>query len=115
MEYVLYFVFGYVLAILTWAFYISAMNLIRLRNELKLTKAVQFHAYILFSIGIVLDFLLNWLIATIIFVQLPSFKRPLLTHRLIYNKANCTGWRQRLAFNICAHMLNPFSYPKDHC
>lgn len=109
MEFVFVVAAGYVLALVTWLFYLAATNLIRIRKQL--TGFAMVNGYILVTIGLILDTLLNVFVGTLIFLELP--KEFLFTPRLQRQKKSSSKWRAATANWICANLLNPFD--PDHC
>lgn len=102
-------VFGYVLAVLTWIFYLAAYHLVPLRKELH--PVAKAHAYVIVGIGLALDVILNVVVATVLFVDPP--RELLLTTRLKRYKAGPDGWRRSFADWVCEHLLNQFD--EGHC
>lgn len=99
----------YVLMLVTWLFYLAAMNLIKLKDEL--TGMAKFNGYILIIIGVTLDFLLNAIVGSLLFLEPP--REWLLTDRLQRHKKKPDHWRFKIANYICGNLLNPFD--PDHC
>lgn len=98
----------YVLMLVTWLFYLAAMNLIKLKDQLH--GFAKFNGYILVTIGVILDVLLNWIVGSILFLEIP--REFLLTERLQRHKKG-KGWRYKLAYWLCENLLNPFD--PGHC
>lgn len=128
MEWLLYsFLFMYA----TWAFYLAVMNLIRVKKEMPLIA--KLFAYPLAFAGIILDLLLNIVIGSILFVQVPNLRHLLFTARLqehldnmdTYYDAWDRGerpsvsrldlWRWDVAVWICKNLLDPFDSRGFHC
>jgi len=102
-------ILGYAIAVLTWIFYLAAYHLIPLRDQLH--PVAKAHAYVIVGIGLVLDAILNIVVATIAFGDLP--REWLLTTRLKRYKAGRLGWRRVVAYWVCEHLLNQFD--EGHC
>lgn len=104
---------GWVLGLTTWLFYLAAQSL--MPRKLVLNRIVLFHAYLLVAIGLVLDFLLNVLVASALFLAPPQ--ELLLTKRLVRYKYDERerAWRRRLAGWICAELLDTFAADGCHC
>lgn len=102
-------VFCYVLILMTWLFYLAAMNLIKIKDDL--SGIAKFNGYILIAIGLVLDVLLNVIVGSLLFLELP--RELLLTDRLQRHKKKPDHWRYKIAHFICHNLLNPFD--PDHC
>jgi len=102
-------VLGYILAVLTWLFYVAIYHLIPIRHQLH--PVAKVHAYVLVGVGLVLDFALNTVVASVVFADIP--REWLLTQRLKRYKVGRTGWRRVAAWWICEHLLNQFD--EGHC
>jgi len=94
----------------TWGMYLAVMNLMAARKTMPLVT--KFFAYPLAAIGIIMDVLINIVVGTIIFVELP--KTWLLTARL-QSHMDDPNWRGALAVWICANLLDPFDARGYHC
>lgn len=99
----------YVLSLITWLFYVALMHLKRYRDRLH--PFAKFNAYILIAIGLPLDVLVNWIVGTILFLEIP--REILFTTRLSRHKKG-RGRKQRLAVWLCSHLLDPFDNG-NHC
>jgi uncharacterized membrane protein YhaH (DUF805 family) len=102
------------LFLLTAVFYIAVMKLRDVRDSGELAKlhwSVTVTAYTLLWIGLVLDMLLNWVVMTLVFVELPQ--EVLTTQRVRRHKFHSTGWRQKVALFFCRNYLTPFD--ANHC
>ena len=113
MKYILTFLGIYSTLFVTWIFYLAVMNLKRHRAQLH--PIAKIHAYPLLFIGLIFDFLVNVVVGTILFLDLPQ--ETLLTgrlkryHRIAYENT----WRAQLADWICTHLLDQFDPDGDHC
>lgn len=113
MNYAIYAAGAYALALATWIFYLAVMALIPHRHNLRpIAKA---HAYLLVAVGLVLDVVLNVIVASIMFLEPPHPRRMLLTARLSYHNTRAHGWRTRLARWLCVHLLDQFDPRGHHC
>jgi len=104
---------GYGLAVVTWVFYLAVMNIARFRSDLyPIAKA---HAYVLVVMALVLDFLLNVVVGTVVFLKPPQ--DLLLTHRLSRYISNPSErlWRRKLAGWFCSRLLDQFDPMGLHC
>jgi hypothetical protein len=107
---------GYTLALfiglvyLTYVHYVAIMHFARFRDTL--TKVQVIWGYSLYFVGFLLDFALNIVVMTVMFLQLP--RQVLVTSRLsclIYDK----GWRGKVAKWICTQWLDGFDPKGPHC
>lgn len=101
------------LAYLTFVHFAAVMGLQRAREAGTLTRAQKPLAYIALVIGLVLDFLLNVAVCTLLFVELP--REWLVTARLIRHKRAGQGWRFRLASWLCENLLDNLDPKGCHC
>lgn len=99
---------GYVF--LCWVWYLAVMNLKAQRDQL--IGCARWLAKLTLAIGLVLDFFLNVIVATLVFLDLP--REATVTKRLSRYCGDC-GWRSRLAFWICNRLLDPFDPEGKHC
>lgn len=111
-EYALY------LVAFLWLFYgeyIRVMGIYRAHLQ-KLLK--PYHYILLFPyllLGITMDILANFTIATVVFEEMPT--QLLVTTRLkqIIHNPNITDYRKELANDICHNLLDPFDPSGKHC
>jgi len=104
---------SYLLFLVTWIFYLAVMNLAPVRHELK--PIAKVNGYILLSIGLVLDFVLNVVVCSVLFLKYP--RDILLTGRLTryINDPKERPWRRQLACWVCTHLLDQFDPKGIHC
>ena len=79
----------------------------------RLNKFTLVLAFPVVILGYAMDILANWLIAPIIFLDLP--RELLVTSRLIRYQTEDSGWRAKLSFYICEHLLDVFDPTGNHC
>jgi len=98
-----------VLFINTFIFYLAVMKL-RDAQKSGLLESVHISVlslgYTILFIGLVFDTLLNWILLTITFWELP--KEFLCTTRIVRHKFRGEGWRQTQSFWWCKNWLTPF-------
>jgi hypothetical protein len=96
-----------------WAVYVLVMGLYRahLQKRIGLVIYILGSPFILF--GMVMDFIINFTVAAIVFVDLP--REPLVTGRLQRYVAIGSGWRFRLANWTCNNLLDVFDPSGNHC
>jgi hypothetical protein len=95
-----------------WGFYLAVMNLVRVKDQGKLTKVALYLGYPLFIIGGSLDILINWIILTIALLEIP--RELTVTSRLSrYNKIG-SGWRYRVAVWFAVNLLDPYDPSGKH-
>jgi hypothetical protein len=101
-------VLGLALAVfyLTWVFYAAVMNLKRVRDAGKLTGVNRALGMLTLAIGLLFDLAVNWLIATVLFAELPRVGEWLLSARITRLIAEDCGWRRRLALFMRTQLLD---------
>ena len=98
----------------TWIIYIAVMSLRTLRDNgtfYELNWSVRWLAYVTLYVGLVLDALLNVLVLSVLFLELP--KEILSTARVRRWKKSGYGYRKNLACWLCKQWLTPFD--ARHC
>lgn len=109
-----YLIISVALFITTFLFYLAVMSLRLARDTGTLINAhwsVYGVSYGLLFIGYVLDVLLNWIVLTVAFLELPQ--EFLSTARVTRHKHHSGGWRQAEAKWFCKNWLTPFD--ARHC
>lgn len=96
----------------TWLFYLAIMNLKRAKDNGKLTKIVYVLGYPLLFVGLVLDILSNFLLFTVLLLEIP--RETLVTTRLSRHICG-TGWRSKIAKWFCINLLDQFDPSGTHC
>lgn len=90
----------------TWVFFAAIMNIKRVRDAGKLTRTARVLGMATLAIGLVLDLAVNWLIAPVLFLELPRWREWLLSARITRLIAAGTGWRARLALWLRMQLLD---------
>jgi hypothetical protein len=104
---------AYAALVLLWALYIMAMGL---QPHLKTMHPIaKVHGCALFLLAAVFDVVVNWTVASALFLQLPQ--ELMLTARLkrYHAPAYAGSWRAYLAEWICEHLLDQFDPRGKHC
>jgi hypothetical protein len=101
----------FILFFILWIFYLAVMNL--KRNELEISKYAKPLALMILYLGVLLDFIFNVVVGTLIFLQIP--RNWLFTGRLERNLERKEGWRYSLAKWFCQNYLDPFDPDGSHC
>lgn len=102
-----------VLVYATWTHYAAVMHLMEARDSGRLTRVQKPLAAVTLAVGLAIDFALNVLVCTPLFVELP--REWLVTQRLIRHKRGGYGWRFRLASWLCAQLLDTLDPKGCHC
>lgn len=113
MDILLFAAAGYALMVATWVLYLAIMGLAPHRERLH--PVAKFHAYALLGIGLVLDFLLNVVVCSVLFLKYPQ--NVLLTGRLkrYIRDPHERPWRRNMAAWLCRHLLDQFDPSGCHC
>lgn len=97
---------------LLFILYTSVMNILAAHKAGRIKPAAYPFAVSIFVLGVLLDLVVNLVIFTILFLEIPQ--HWLVTKRLASHKPHNT-WRGKLARWICETFLNPFDPTGDHC
>jgi hypothetical protein len=100
------------LFISTFVFFVALMKMREIQNEIfRLHWSVRWCCFFLLFIGLILDTLLNWIVLSVAFAELP--REFLSTARVIRHKYESTHWRKDMALWFCKNWLVPFDI--RHC
>lgn len=88
---------------LLWIFYTAIMRLKMVRDAGGLTLAMKVFGYPALVVGLVLDFAVNVVLGSLVFLELP--REWTLSGRL-WRLSNDEGWRQRLAVSLRVALLD---------
>jgi hypothetical protein len=94
-----------------WVFYLAVMNLKRVRDEKKLTPLVTAVASPLIASAIALDVLLNVIVLTVVFMEIP--KEYTISQRLRRYNSTEKGYRLKVA-KFMEQFLDPFDPSGEH-
>jgi len=99
---------------ITWGGFLMMMPLKRNLQEGRLNNWNKIFGYPWAFCFIVLDFLFNMTVGTVMFLDIP--RDLLFTKRLDrYINSNKYTWRMRLAYYFCTRFLDPFDPDGYHC
>lgn len=96
-----------------WIYYLAVMCLAYADGKARLAGMTRAFAYCVLGPGYLLDFLTNALLASVLFMELPT--EWLLTARLTRHLNESNGWRRELAQWFCATLLDRFDPSGCHC
>lgn len=89
---------------LLWVHYVAVMRLMQVRDAGHLTSAMKAIGYPALFVGLLLDLIVNTIVATAIFVELP--KELTVSSRLTRHSERGEGWRKRVALAIRTALLD---------
>lgn len=98
-----------------WLLYLVVMGLYRAHLKGQLVGASKLLAYPVVIVGVLVDWLANMVLATIVFQELPGNLKELVTQRLARYIKEPEGRNQRWAKAICVSLLDPFDPTGAHC
>lgn len=98
----------------TWVYYQAVMNLQRVRDTVGLSPAAKVFGYPTLATGLVLDWVLNFTVFTVVFFDLPASKGELVTGRLKRYAKSSTGWRLTLTRWLASELLDDFDPSGKH-
>lgn len=86
-----------------WILYTAIMRLKQVRDENKLTVATKIFGYPVLVIGLVLDFTVNVVVASLLFLEIP---REFTVSGRLTRLSSDTGWRAKLATKVRVALLD---------
>jgi hypothetical protein len=96
----------------TWVMYLAVMTLERSRNANALPKPAYYLGLPLLYVGLVVDFLLNVTVASVLFIEIPhEWTVSARTKRHFFEPS---GWRHAIAVWLAHNLLNPFDPAGAH-
>lgn len=98
-----------------WLLYVMAMGFYRAYLDNRLSGVTLYLAFPAVAIGLLMDWLSNWTIATLLFWELPKSPNELVTTRLSRYVYSDSGWRLKCAEWICHNLLDIFDPSGKHC
>lgn len=98
-----------------WVAYIAVMGIYRAHLDKRLNGFVKWMAYPLVLIGIALDVIAQYAIATVMFADPPRRGEHLVTARLTRYIKQGKGWRCTKARWVCENLLDAFDPTGKHC
>jgi hypothetical protein len=96
-----------------WLLYVLVMGFYRAKLAGRLKGLTLVMALPIVAIGLLVDLVANYTIATLVFADLP--RERLVTDRLRRYIATGSGWRYTLADAVCNRLLDPFDPDGNHC
>ena len=98
----------------TWVYYQAVMNLKRVNDTVGLSPAAKVFGYPTLATGLVLDWVLNSTVFTVVFFDLPASKGELVTGRLKRYVKSATCWQLRLTRWLASELLDDFDPSGKH-
>ena len=97
-----------------WVFYLAVMALLNAKEKGTISKPALWLGYPVLLIGVVLDFVVNVTIMSVIYLELP--REWLVTKRLSRHIKHGKDWRHKLSKWICSNLLDTFDPDhRGHC
>lgn len=106
--------YSLLLVYLLWLFYLAVMNLKRARDDGTISRVALWLGYPILVVGLLLDWLVNVLIFTVLFLDAPGEPYELVTGRLKRHAYGPEGWRRKFARWFADHLLDPFDPSGRH-
>jgi len=103
---------GFGMLYLLWLLYLAVMNLQRARDAGTLSKVALYLGLPLLYFGLLVDFLVNVLVMTVVLLEIP--REWLVTSRLKRHKATGSGWRHAIAVWFGENLLDAFDPSGKH-
>lgn len=110
----MYFEYGFGSMYVLWVFYLAVMNLKRAQEAGTLTKPALVLGMPVLVIGYAIDILVNVVVASVLFLELPHYQRLTLSARLGYHLRNSSNWRYKLSLWIVRNLLDSFDPSGKH-
>lgn len=100
------------LFISTFVLFVAIMKMREVQDHIFLLHwSVRWVCFLILFFGFILDTLLNWIVLTAAFMELP--REFLSTSRVVRHKYHSTHWRHDQAMWWCRNFLSPFD--PNHC
>ena len=88
---------------LMWLIFVAMMRLREVRDAGKLTLAQKILGYPVLFFGLALDFILNVIVGSLVFLELP---REMTLSARLWRLSNGDGWRRKPALAIRVNLLD---------
>jgi hypothetical protein len=95
-----------------WVAYVAVMHLDKINHEQGLNLPSKVLGYPLLVAAFVLDIALNWIVFTVLFLELPQ--ELTVSHRLKRWNRTQTGYRKWLIVHIFEPLLDPYDKRGNH-
>ena len=100
---------------LFWCLYVFAMGIYRAKLNGRIYGFNKVLAFPVVVVAVVVDVGAQYIVAPVVFLDLPRKQEHLVTSRLQRYMAGPNNWRRRIAEYVCDHLLDPFDPNGDHC
>lgn len=97
-----------------WVFYLAVMNLKRAQDAGTISRVALFFGYPLLFAGVLLDWVVNVVVFTILFLEFPASPYELVTGRLKRHAYSAHGWRTSFAAWFSKSLLDAFDPSGKH-
>ena len=98
-----------------WLLYLVFTSLYRAHLNGRLVGANKVLGMPIVIVAVLVDWLANIFIATVLFQELPGSWKEMVTQRLTRYMKGSEGRNKRWATAICMHLLDPFDPRGAHC
>lgn len=112
MNYLWWIPIAFCLIYVLWIHYLAVMSLSRAKKAGLLSRTALSLGLPVLWIGLVLDFIANTMIFTIILLELP--REMTVSHRITRHIVHGAGWRQSACLAIAASLLDAFDPAGKH-
>lgn len=96
-----------------WSLFVMVMGFYRAKLDGRLKGVIYYLALPWYGLGLLMDFVGNVTLATVIFLDIP--RETLVTTRLQRYVAGNDGWRKSVAVYVCENLLDVFDPTGEHC
>ena len=103
--------YAFLLLYALWVFFLAVMSLKRAKDAGLLTRTAKCFGYPVLFVGLLLDFLANTFVLTVLLAELP--REGTVTSRLKRHNLHSTGWRKAVAA-WAEPLLDPYDPSGDH-
>ena len=103
---------AFIYMVACWIMYLTVMNMKANKDKVE-SQFVYWLGRALFGLALAMNMVLNLLVYTILYVDLP--RELLATDRMDRYKKKGKGWRCTMATWKCTNLLNPFDPKGEHC
>lgn len=97
-----------------WLFYLAVMNLKRAKDAGTISRVALWLGYPILLAGLLLDWMVNVIVFSALFLELPATPTELVTGRLKRHAYAQSGWRKEFSIWFAVHLLDTFDPSGKH-